>query len=133
MIAFGFLRQTVLKFRRIHGERVFVHIDKHRPSSAIGNGLGRGDECVRNSDHFISRPNPKRQESEPKRVCAIADADGVLGTAVGCELLFESFHERPASKRAALDYFANGAIELVDQGRVMRLQIKKGNFHLRLG
>jgi hypothetical protein len=28
---------------------------------------------------------------------------------------------------------ANSAIELVDQGRVMGLQIKKGNFHLRLG
>ena len=128
----GSCRESLLQFGRVHRERVFVHIDKHRPSFAIGNGLGRGDECVRNSDHFISRPDPKRQESEPKRVCAIANADGVLGAAVGRELFFKSFHERPARKRAALDYFANGAIELVDQGSVMRLQIKKGNFHLRI-
>src|SRR5439155_15624362 len=83
-------------------------------------------------DHFIAFSNPKRQESEPKRVCAIAHADGVLGAAVGRELRFEPFHERPARKRAALDYFTNGAIELVDQGGVLRLEIKKGNFHLRI-
>ena len=133
MIALVFAVRAVLKFRRIHRERVFVHIHEHRLSSAIGNGLDRGEECVRNGDYFISLSNPKRQESKPKRVCAVAHADGVFRTAVSCELLFESFHERPACKRAALDYFANGAIELVDQGGVMRLQIKKGNFHLRLG
>src|SRR4029077_8282872 len=110
-----------------------VHIHKHRLSSAIGNGLDRGDKCVRDSDYFIALSNPKRQESKPKRVCAVAHTDGIFRTAVSCELLFKSFHERPASKCAALDYLANGAIELVDQGGVMRLQIKKGNFHLRLG
>ena len=129
----GSLRQTVLKFRRVHRECVFVHIHKHRPSFAIGDGLDRGDKCVRNSDYFIALSNPKRQESKPKRVCAIAHTDGVLGATVGRELFFKSFHERSARKRATLDYFANGAIELVDQGRVMRLQIKKGNFHLQLG
>ena len=56
-----------------------------------------------------------------------------LGAAIGRELFFKSFHERSARKRATVDYFANGAIELADQGGVMRLQIKKGNFHLRLG
>src|SRR4029077_12601865 len=130
---FGSLRQTVLKFRWIHCERVFVHIHKHWPSFAAINCLDRGEECVRNSDYFIALSNPKRQESEPKRVCAIAHTDGVLGATVGRELFFKSFHERSARKRATLDYLANSAIELVDQGRVLRLQIKKGNFHLQLG
>src|SRR5439155_1644969 len=108
---FGSLRQTALKFRRVQRKCVLVHIHEHRLSSAIGNGLDRGEECVRNSDHFIALSNPKRQESKPKRVCAIAHTDGVFRTAVSCELLFESFHERPASKCGALDYLANGAIE----------------------
>ena len=98
-------------------------------SSAIGNGLDRGEECVWNGDYFIALSNPKRQESKPKRVCAVAHTDGVLGATVGRELSFKFFHERSARKRATLDYFANGAIELIDQRGVMRLQIKKGNYH----
>ena len=78
MIALVFAVRAFFKFSRVHCERVFVHIDKHRPSVAISNGLGRSYECVRNGDHFISRPDPQRQESKPKRVCAIANADGVL-------------------------------------------------------
>src|SRR5206468_11093720 len=106
----GSCRESLLQLGWVHCERVFVHIHKHRLSSAIGNGLGCGEERVRNHNHFISGPNPKRQESKPKRVCAIAHANGVIGATVGRELLFELLHERSARKRAALDYFANGAI-----------------------
>ena len=88
-------------------------------------------ECVRNSDYFIALSNPKRQESEPKRVCAIAHTDGVLGATVGRELFFKSFHERSARKRAALDYFANGAIELVRSRARDAPSDQERNFHLR--
>ena len=56
----GSCREALLQFGRIHRERIFVHIHKHRLSSAIGNGLDRGEERVRNRDHFISGPDPKR-------------------------------------------------------------------------
>ena len=69
-------------------------------------------KCIWNRDHFVAFTNSKRQESKPKRICPIAHADSIFGAAIGRELLFELFDERPAGKRAALDHFANSAIEL---------------------
>ncbi len=54
MIALVLAVRALLQFGRIHRERVFVHIHKHRLSSAIGNGLDCGEECVRDSDYFIA-------------------------------------------------------------------------------
>ena len=75
---FGSCRETPLQLGRVHRERGFVHVDERRPSFAIRNGLGCRDECVRDRDDFIAFSNPKRYEGEPKRVRAIAHADGVL-------------------------------------------------------
>ena len=77
-------------------------------------------------------PIPSARRSEPKRVCLIAHADGVLGATGGRELPLKIFHERSACKCITLDYSANSLIELVDQGTVTHRQIKKGNAHLRL-
>ena len=109
---FGSLCQTLLQFRWIHRERVFVYVHKDRPSFAIRNGFGRGDKRVRNRDHFIAFTNSKRQERKPKRVGAVAHADCVGGAAKCSELFFELFHERSAGKGTALDHFVNSAIEL---------------------
>ena len=126
---FGPLRQALLKLRRIHRERVLVHINKYWSSFAVSNGLGGGDKRVWNRNHFIAFTNSKRQERKPKRVSAIAHGDRVGGAAECSELLFELFHEWSAGKGAALNDFTNSAIELFQQGSVMRFQIKKGNFH----
>jgi hypothetical protein len=118
---FSSCRKTFLHFGRVHREGSFVHVDKHWLRFAIDNGLGCRDECVRNRDYFVAFSNPKRLEREPKRVRAVANADGILRSAVDREFLFKPFHERPACKSAALDYFTNSANELVDHGSVMGL------------
>ena len=90
----------------------WIHIHKYWSSFAVSNRLGGRDKCVRNRNDFVAFTNSKRQQSKPKRVSAIAHADCVGGTAECSELFFELFDERPAGKGAALDHFANSAIEL---------------------
>ena len=109
---FGSLRHALLQFRRVHRECVRIHIHKHGSSFAVSNGLGRRNKCIRDRDYFVAFTNSKRQESKPKRICPIANAYGIGRAAECSELLFELFDERPAGKRAALDHFANSAIEL---------------------
>ena len=130
---FGSLGQTLLKFRGVHRECVWIHIHKYRASFAVSNRLGGGDKCVRNRNDFIAFTNSKRQESKPKGVGAIAHGDCVGGPTECSELFFELFHERSAGKGAALDHFANSSIEFFNERGVMRLQIEEGTFIYGLG
>src|SRR5215208_743069 len=93
---FGSLRHALLQFRRVHRECVRVHIHKHGSSFAVSNSLNRRNKSIWDRDYFVAFTNSKRQESEPERICPIAHPDCIFGAAIGRELLFELFDERPA-------------------------------------
>ncbi len=55
--------------------------------------------------HFVAGADAQGHQRQPDGVGAVADADGVLGAAVGGELAFEPFEHRAHDKLAALDDF----------------------------
>ena len=110
---------------RVHRVSALIDIDKYRPGPGISDRFGRGHKGVGHCDDLVTRSNPASEQSEPKRVCAIAHTDGISRVAEGRELILELRDERSTGKSTAVDDFADGLIELSAKRSVMRLKIEK--------
>src|SRR5712692_3583764 len=131
---FGSRAKRLFEPGRVHRVITFIYIDKHRPSSTVGDCFSSGHERVGYSYHFIARPDAACQKREPKCFSPAAHADCVLAAAIRRKVLFEFFNKRPASEGARVNYGTNGAVKLIVESGVMRFKIEKwySNVHFFL-
>src|SRR6266403_4844546 len=127
----GARAKRLFKPGRVHRVGGLVNIDKHRPSSTVSNGLGRGHKCIGNGNYFVARSYAVRQERQPKRFCSTADADRVPTSAIRRKIRLELFDERSAGKGAAVNYHADRTVKLRPESSVVRIKVEKwySNMH----
>ena len=70
--------------------RLGVDVDETRRRAGEADRLGRGDERVGRDDHLVAGADVEDPQREREGLGAGGDAHGVLGAAVGGELLLES-------------------------------------------
>ena len=102
------LFQKFNEFRRIHGVRFFVDIDKHRYGAAETDGFGRGNERVGHGDHLVSRAHTHCQQRQPEGLGAAAHADAVVTSTEFGELLFKRLDKGSACKGAGVQHLLDG-------------------------
>src|SRR5258708_3878189 len=113
----------------IHRIRAVIHVDKYWFGAAVSDRLGGGHECIGHRNHFISSPNAQRQQSEPERLRAAADADGVRRIAISCEICFEPVYEWTAGEGSDINNVLDSAVNFGPHGGMMGLKIEHGNVH----
>ena len=79
-------------------------IHENRGGACDPDGLGGGKEGVRVGDDLIARADAKGHEGEPDGVGAVADADGVFGAVISCQLSFELLEHGAHDVLAALQH-----------------------------
>lgn len=114
---------------RIESVSALVNIHELWPCRAVTDGLRSGHESVGRRDDFIAWADAKGQQTEPKSIGAVADANGKGRTAVLGEFTLESSDKRAAGKRIAVNDVADGGVKLFAHGLVMGAEIQKGNLH----
>src|SRR5260370_27365961 len=116
---------------RVHRVSALINIDKHGPSSTIGNRLGRGQECIRYSYDFIAGTDAPGQKRKPERFGSAANTNGVVAAAKRRKLLFEFLNKRAAGKSGAVNHLADDALKLPPQACMVSIKIEKwyANMH----
>src|SRR4029077_16320677 len=107
---------------RVHRVITLINIDKHRPSSTIGNRLGRGQECVRYSYDFITGTDAAGQKRKPQGFGSAANTTCVNATEKRRKLLSELFNKRAAGKSGAVNHLADDALKLPTQARMVSIK-----------
>ena len=75
----------------IHGVGDGIDIDEYGARADCGDGLGGGDEGVRDGDDLVAGLDIEREKSEMQRCCPVRESDTVAGTDVSGEGLFKLF------------------------------------------
>ncbi len=85
--------------------------------------LGRGNEGHGYGDHFVSCPDPEREQCQPKRIRAVADSDGVGGSTKRSEILLEPRDIGTPGERRVVNDFLNDRDQFLAHRTVVSFQV----------
>ena len=98
-----------------------------------GYGLGGREERERGADHLVAGADPERVEDKDERVRPVRDLDCIGYAEVGGGLFLEGAHLRAEDEPARVDNRLEAVLQLLDQGRVLRLDVDVRNGHEATG
>src|SRR6476661_4330147 len=99
---FGARGDGLLQAGRVHRISMLFDIDEHRRCTAITDGLCRSHKGAWDRNYLVPGADAQRQQSEPQRVGAVADATRIFGAAERSEFLLEFFNERATREGARI-------------------------------
>ena len=97
-----------LKLFRIHRGSALLDVDELRMSADLGNGLGGGDEGVRDCDDGIPFCDAGCRECESERVRTATHADAEASVAKCGELALQALDHRAANETSGLERLLEG-------------------------
>ena len=106
-----------------------VCVDHARSRTGEAHGLGGGDERVGRQDDLVAGADAERAQGEGERVGAGAHADGVLGLAVGGEVLLEGLDVMAHDEGARLGHRPDLGQQLLQQSRVVAVEAHERDGH----
>src|ERR1019366_3829068 len=95
-LAFGF--EVLGQLARIHVVGPLIDIDEIGPGAGLGDGFRGGDEGVRDGQDDGAGSDARGDQGEAEGVRAAADADAMLGGAVGGEVTLKLFDHGAADE-----------------------------------
>ncbi len=110
-------------------ERRRVDVREHRRRAAPGDRLRGRIERERGADHLVAGADLEGVEDEHERVGAVRDPDRPLHAEVGGRLLLERRDVRPADERSRGEHLLEPRPQLLDQWRVLRLDVNERDLH----
>jgi hypothetical protein len=90
-------------------------------------------ERERGADHLVAGADPERVEDEDEGVRPVRDPHCIGHAEVGGGLLLEGAHLRAEDEPARVDNRPEAILQLLDQGRVLRLDVNVRNGHEATG
>ena len=91
--------------------------------------LRRRIERERRADHLVAGPDPERLEHEDERIRAVRDSDRIRGAEEAGGLLLERPHFGPEDELPESRTPCEALLQLLEEGRVLRLDVDVGDSH----
>ena len=127
---FGLRSNSGFDLRRIDALRFRIAVDQNGGSAGDPDCFCSSKESVGVSNAFVARTNAKSHQSQPDRVGAVAETDGVFGFGISREFSFESLEHGAENVLAALDDLLNVSINLFFEIVVLTNVSVEINFHM---
>ena len=102
-----FRRQRLSERRRVHRISAFVHIYEDRCGTGKTNCLSGRDKSVGHRDDLVVPTDAAGEQSEPKIVSAIPDADRLLAVTEMSEVFIKRLDKRSTGQNDALYHLGN--------------------------
>ncbi len=104
-------------------------IDVHQPRSRphCADRLGRRDERVRRQDHLVARSDSQRPERQGEGLGPRRDTDREVALGVVGELLLEGLDVVAQREGSLLGDFAHHRQQLLEQSRVVAVELSEGD------